>query len=939
MSLYLEAQNHDSTFSLYKRKTVCNIVYDDKGSSLDSIVAYLLADDINLTTGVQPNVRIYNGEKALDTCILIGNLNSEFIQFFLNDTLENDFIRQRESYFKGVRASNYIIAGTDTRGTAYGVFSLSEEIGINPWCWWTDVLVQKQDSITIIQPDYYSKEPSITYRGIFLNDEDWGLQPWAAKTFEKETGDIGPKTYAKIFELLLRLKANTIWPAMHPSTKAFFHYSDNPKMAEQYHILIGSSHAEPMLRNNVDEWDSSLGRFDYKTNKETVFNYWEQRVKQAQNIEGIYTMGMRGIHDSGMEGVKTIKEGAEVLNSVISDQRMLLSKYHTDTIANIPQAFTVYKEVLKLYDYGIELPEDITIVWTDDNYGYIRRLSDLEEQQRAGGAGVYYHISYWGRPHDYLWLSTTPPYLIAEEMLKAYQMNARKMWILNVGDIKPAAYDIQLFMDMAYNPKSFFEDGYTKEHQSNFFKKIFGEKIGDEITKIKDTYYHLAYERKPEYMGWSQTEPTTQVNATAYNPYNFGDEVQHRLAAYNQLASRSDNLFKIIPNNLKDAYFQMVHYSVKGAMFMNQKQLYRDLAEKYNKAGRLEAYHYKNKSIASYDSIVALTNQFNTEISNGKWNGIMSMSPRNLPVFQKPTIDLIEASDFDIGGYQIEGNHNEGTIMPTFYKGFNDSYYIDVFLKNEGQLTWSLKHVPRYLKVSKKSGVLNSNRKDYSERIWLEIDWSITNKSILKKDSFILRLGDRKIPISIKKSEYSDVDCKECFFEKNGFAVAYASSFKDATIANGLAWNVLDGLGYSGKVVQAGSFNKSPLDSISIEQNHPKLSYTFYTETIDTSKIIIAALPTHPLTKHHKVRIGVQWDNTPVQIVNFETYGRSNEWKENVLRNLAIREVPVAIKAKGKHQLNIYMIDEGVALDFIYLKTSNTDTPYSLLEETNFFNK
>ena len=289
---------------------------------------------------------------------------------------------------------------------------------------------------------------------------------------------------------------------MHPSTKAFFHYPGNTEMASKYHIVVGSSHAEPMLRNNVDEWDKdSMGDFSYVTNEENVHQYWEERMKEATGQDAIYTLGMRGVHDSGMEGVGSTEEATEVLSKIIQDQRNLLQKYNEQDLAEIPQAFTVYKEVLDLYDHGLNVPEDVTIMWTDDNYGYIRRLSNEQERAREGGGGVYYHVPYWGRPHDYQWLSTTHPGLMREEMVKAYETDSKKMWILNVGDLKPAEYNMQMFLDMAYDIEKFKEPEHIEDQMVSFYSNNFGEQVGRDISKIRSDYYKLAFERKPEFMG------------------------------------------------------------------------------------------------------------------------------------------------------------------------------------------------------------------------------------------------------------------------------------------------------------------------------------------------------------------------------------------------------------------------------------------------------
>ncbi|MCM4157253.1 glycosyl hydrolase 115 family protein [Gramella sp. AN32] len=937
----VQSQDILKTFQISSNNKASSILYDKTGSSLDSLTAYLLAEDIKKITGSHPKV-ITEKKDAKGDLIIIGNISSPVISEFIDlSKIPEKFKSQKESYlYKIIKnpSSNgkktFIIAGTDPRGTAFGIFELSKNLGVSPWYWWADVPVEKKKEITIDVPDFYSEEPAVEYRGIFLNDEDWGLQPWAAKTFEPETGDIGPKTYAKIFELLLRLKANTIWPAMHPSTKAFFYYPGNAEMAEKYHIVVGSSHAEPMLRNNVDEWNKdSLGSFNYISNKENVNNYWEERVKETSNLDALYTVGMRGIHDSGMEGVESTEEAAEVLSNVIKNQRNLLKKYHQEYITEIPQAFTVYKEVLELYDSGMELPEDITIIWTDDNYGYIRRLSNAAERQRSGGGGVYYHASYWGRPHDYLWLSSTHPGLIREEMMKAFHTKSKKIWILNVGDIKPAEYNIQLFMDMAYNTSDFEDPSYVTEHMQDFYTSIFGKSSGKEIADLKLKYFNLAYERKPEFMGWSQTEPTTKINTTAYTPFSWGDEVNTRMDEYSKLAEKAQSIGSTIDSNLKDAYFELVEYPVKGAAFMNKKFLYRDLAIKYSGQNRLNSKKFSQFSSNSYDSIVALTEKYNTKILNGKWNGIIDMMPRRLPVYKNPEIDLNKNYNTPLASIAVENQKDGGIEIPSFYKNDTISHFFDIYLRSEKEANWSIKK-PEWIETNKTAGTLVPSQA--SERIDIKVNWKKWNNAGNPEDSSIdLNLNNQKLSLTLKVVSYDlKPSEKNIFIEKNNVVSIYAENFTTKHDSEIFRWKKISGLGYSNSLMQAFPFVGEPIDTMQLACQAPYLEYEIHTENaVNSAKLVLNALPTHPLTNNHSVRIGIQWNDNPIQIIDFKTYGRSEEWKQNVLRNLARKELTVNVK-KGKQTLKIYMIDQGVALDFIYLKTKSLSLPYSLLPET-----
>ncbi len=520
-----------------------------------------------------------------------------------------------------------VIAGSDPRGTAFGIFHLSRLMGVSPFVWWADAVPQQKKQL-FISGSYVSQEPSVKYRGVFLNDEDWGLQPWAAKTFEPETGDIGPKTYAKIFELLLRLRANLIWPAMHPSTKAFFHYPGNAQMAADYSIVIGSSHAEPMLRNNVDEWkEKTMGEFNFITNHDTIYKYWEDRVIQSKGFNAFYTLGIRGVHDSKMLGANTLQEQKEVMDKAVKEQRGMLVKHINPAIEKVPQAFIPYKEVQDIYDYGFEVPQDVTLVWCDDNYGYIRHFPNEKESAQKGGNGVYYHISYWGRPHDYLWLASSHPAQIYTQMRLAYDKGAKEMWIVNVGDIKPEEYLTELFLDMAWSIDSIANNQKgLEQHLSGWLAREFGTSNAKEIVPVMNEYYRLAYIRKPEFMGATRTEETDpKYKLVADLPWSE-PEMRQRLKEYAVIDAKVVQLAKRISSPKKDSWFQLIEYPVRGAAAINKKLLYAQLA-RHGKAGW-------KLSDAAYDTIVQLTNRYNS-LGNGKWKYMMDFKPRKLAVYDR----------------------------------------------------------------------------------------------------------------------------------------------------------------------------------------------------------------------------------------------------------------------------------------------------------------
>lgn len=521
-----------------------------------------------------------------------------------------------------------VVAGSDSHGTAYGILEISRLLGVSPWEWWADVTPEKKEMFRLSSNFRELQSPSVEYRGIFINDEDWGLMPWSNKTYEPSDvkGEIGPRTNERIFELLLRLRANTYWPAMHECTLPFFLTKGNREAAKKYGIFMGASHCEPMACNAAGEWKiRGKGAYDYVNNSPAVYQFWENRVKEVAGQEILYTLGMRGVHDGKMQGAKTVEEQKAVLNRVFVDQRGLLEKYVNKDVTQVPQVFIPYKEVLDIYHAGLQVPEDVTLMWCDDNYGYIRHFPTAEERARKGGNGVYYHVSYWGRPHDHLWLSTMSPSLIYQQMKQAYDQGIQKMWILNVGDIKPAEYQIELFMDMAWNLDKVSSEGVTA-HLKHWLERELGTSCAKTILPVMQEHYRLAHIRKPEFMGNTREEEKNPVYRVVKDLPWSEREINERLNAYSELSETVEKAASKVPADRQSAYFELVKYPVQAAAQMNRKLLYAQLAR-----------HDKEdweKSDAAYDSIAALTQHYNS-LENGKWNRMMDFKPRKLPVFNR----------------------------------------------------------------------------------------------------------------------------------------------------------------------------------------------------------------------------------------------------------------------------------------------------------------
>ncbi|MFM2361270.1 MAG: hypothetical protein RLZZ316_172 [Bacteroidota bacterium] len=622
-------------FPIFTSSSIAKIYTDGNDAKVVTIAATCFANDVQLVSGKQ--MPVVHQLPSHGFTIAAGTIGqSKLIDELIREKkIDVSAIKNKwECFIIKVVGKRLIVAGSNPRGTAYGIFHLSKLMGVSPWVWWADAAPQKKQQL-FISGSYISSAPSVKFRGIFLNDEDWGLQPWAAKTFEPETGDIGPKTYSKIFELLLRLRANLIWPAMHPSTKAFFSIAGNTKVAEDYAIVIGSSHAEPMLRNNVGEWnEKKMGEFNYVTNHDTIYNYWEERVRQSKGINAFYTLGIRGVHDSKMLGANTMLEQKEVMYKAVKEQREMLAKRINPDITKVPQAFIPYKEVQDIYDAGFDVPEDVTLVWCDDNYGYIKHFPNEKERMRKGGNGVYYHISYWGRPHDYLWLASTHPAQVYTQMKMAYDKGAKDMWVVNVGDIKPAEYLTELFLDMGWNMDAIENNSKgLDKHLQTWLAGEFGATNAKDMLPVLNEYYRLAYIRKPEFMGATRTEESDpKYKIVADLPWSE-EQINQRLKEYAAIETKVVQIAKRIPSAKQDSWFQLIEYPLRGAAAINQKLLYAQLA-RHTKADW-------SLSDAAYDTIEVLTNQYN-KLSNGKWQHIMDFKPRKLAVYDKAVRTIID---------------------------------------------------------------------------------------------------------------------------------------------------------------------------------------------------------------------------------------------------------------------------------------------------------
>lgn len=658
-----------NVFSLVGKKDKACVYYDAKDFEVVKTTAGLFANDVKEVSGQLLGVATTK-EAPQKNCIIIGTLgHNEWIdQMIAKKKLDVEPLKNRwESYLvqlvrnplPGVDKA-LVIVGSDRRGAAYGLLSVSRTIGVSPWYWWADAPIIKKDQLHLRVDKYISKEPTVKHRGIFINDEDWGLYRWSRDNFEKELGNFGPRTYAKVCELLLRLQANYLCPAMHDASMAFHRIPENRVVADRFAILMGASHCEPLLFNTASEWKrDKMGEWDYINNKKGVDSVLNVRVKECAPFENVYTLALRGLHDRAMNASNDMGDRKDMLQEALMAQRQMLIDAIGKPGEEIPQAFTPYKEVLDVYDEGLELPDDVTIIWPDDNYGYMKRLSSPKEQKRSGRSGVYYHSSYLGKPHDHLWMNTVSPTLMYEELRKAYDATADRIWLLNAGDIKSCEFAVDYFLTMAFDIDAFnFER--AANYRTEWLCGMLGDQYRNEYQDVVNSFYKLAFARKPEFMGWGYQWTTDKHGRERNTDTDFSltnyREVDNRLSEYRRIGGIVENIL----NNMSDekqkaCFYQSLYYPVKGCELLNRMVLDGQRNRWYAIQQRASAKDLKKSAKACYDSLEVITKGYNS-LLDGKWNHVMTMKQGFAAAyFELPKLRDVELAPVASLGVMAEG--------------------------------------------------------------------------------------------------------------------------------------------------------------------------------------------------------------------------------------------------------------------------------------------
>lgn len=660
---FVTFKSSDKSFPIVFNNKTVNILFDTNDQKGISIAVNNLVEDFNCVCGVKPELL---DEVTDKNCIIIGSVESKYIkQLIKSGKLDKKRLQKKnekyiittvENPFEGVEKA-LVIAGSDRRGTIYGIYELSEQMGVSPWYWWMDVPVEKHTEVYAMPGVYTDGEPAVKYRGIFLNDEAPCLTSWVKNHYGTDFGD--HRFYADVCELILRLKGNFLWPAMW----GWAFYADDPlnsKTADEMGVIISTSHHEPMARNH-QEWArkrKEYGAWNYSTNKKVIDQFFREGIERMKDTEDIITIGMRGDGDEAMSEDTNVK----LLESVVENQRRIIKEVTGKPAKETPQLWALYKEVLDYYDKGMRVPEDVIMLLCDDNWGNVRRLPNEKERLHPGGWGMYYHVDYVGAPRNSKWMNMTPIQGMWEQLHLTYEYGVDRLWVLNVGDLKPMEYPIEFFLDMAWNPDAYTAENFM-EHARKFCVQSFGESQADEAARILNLY--------TKYNGRVTAE---MLDAGTYNLET--GEWKQVADDYARLEMEALRQYMSLAPEYRDAYKQLLIYPVQAMSNLYEMYYAQAMNHKLYAEGNPMANMWADKVEKCFARDKALSDDYNNVMSEGKWKGMMTQKHigynswnDNFPADKLPEVKRIAEPEKAVGGYVFTGKNGYVAMeAPHFYE-------------------------------------------------------------------------------------------------------------------------------------------------------------------------------------------------------------------------------------------------------------------------------
>ena len=879
-----------------------------------------LRADVERVTGARPELLTAGAEA--DTAIIVGTIGRSGL---IDDLIErgqlavDEIEGHRESFLMevvdaplpGVERA-LVIAGSDKRGTIYGLYDLSEHIGVSPWYWWADVPVVERDALYVKPERRVQGEPAVRYRGIFLNDEAPALAGWAQEKF----GGFNHEFYAHVFELILRLRGNYLWPAMWGN--AFI--DDDPQnapLADEYGIVMGTSHHEPLTRAH-DEWRRyGEGPWDYSKNAPTLREFWRSGVERVRDHEKIISIGMRGDGDEAMSEETNVA----LLERIVADQREILSDVMDREPSEIPQLWALYKEVQGYYERGMRVPDDVTLLWCDDNWGNIRRLPTEEERDRPGGAGIYYHFDYVGGPRNYKWLNTVPITKVQQQMNLAWRYGADRIWIVNVGDLKPMEFPIEFFLRMAWDPARWTYDRLD-EFSEAWAAREFGERHAAEIASLVNGYTQLNGRRKPEMLA-----PDT------YSLVNYR-EAERVLGEWRDLVSRAERLEAQLPEEYRDAYFQLVLYPVKASAVVH---------ELYVAVGRNRLHAARGSVVANADAARAremfeldgaLAEKYHA-LGGGKWNHMMAQVNLGYTYWQQPEIETmpavhevharagasmavaIESSETAWPSYNAPP-----AVLPPLDAVSGGTRWIDVFNRRREAFGYTIRADQPWVRISPARGTVED-----AVRVEVGADWRAAPAGTTTVNIAVeANTGERvEIELPVTRPAAAPTPGFEGFIEADGHVAIEAPNFSRSVPGADAEWTTLQDFGRT-----LGGVTPVPVTAATqtIGADTPRLEYDLHLFSRGDMLVELQVAPSLDFQPEDPLRIAVSFDDAPPQVLRLGTWTSDDTWARSVADGVRRIASQHRIENPGRHVLKLWMVTPGVVVERIIIDARGVQQSY-----------
>ena len=878
-----------------------------------------LRDDLELVTGTKPDLNTSTFKPAPRIVIAgtIGN-NPQIDQLISDGKIDvSEVAGGWEAYQIQVLTNPFpdvqealVIVGSDKRGTIYGIYEISKQIGVNPWYFWADVPVKTQTDVTVLPDCKLTDKPSVQYRGIFLNDENPSLYGWVNERY----GGFNHEFYADVFELILRLKGNYLWPAMWG--KAF--YDDDPlnaRTADLYGVVMGTSHHEPMGRAHV-EWDRyGSGSWNYQTNEDTLRQFWIDGIKRIGEYEATISLGMRGDGDMAMSEDTNI----ELLQKIVADQREILKEYSKQDPDKELQLWALYKEVQDYYEKGMRVPDDVMLLLADDNWGNLRLLPEPgKADEHPGGWGIYYHFDYVGGPRNYKWINTSQVSRIWEQMHLAWEYDVDRMWLVNVGDLKPMEFPISFFLDYAWDPEAMqLED--MEDYSERWATDIFGPYYGSEIARILDTYTKYNARRKPELLS-----PET------YSLANFL-EAENIVKNYNRLEEYTRVMYQQIPAEYKDAFYQLVMHPVEASANLN---------ELYVTAAKNQLYAQQKRSLTNVTADLVLelfiedqiiTNRYHS-INDGKWNHMMDQTHIGYTYWQQPeqnnmpdTVKIRVPREAKMG-ISIEGtndywteNPDSAITLPVFDKFNQQRFHFEIFNQGEENFDYTVTTSVPWIELSSEAGTIVGQNRD-----WVSINWEEVPAGMHSETITVNGAGTTiNIQVPVFSPE-TDLEGFTGFVEGNNYVSIEPEHFSRKITQGDSDWMIVPQMGRtlsSVTPVPVTDFSeKNPGDIYS-----PRLEYDIYFFSTGEFTVKTDLMPTLEFNQSKGLRFAISFDDEEPQIINVHedySWGRIvADYRNQIISKHTITE-------PGEHILKIWTVDPGIAVQKIVVETGEVGDSY-----------